>query len=100
MERVRAALGENWPQRWSARVGRLPHFVSDPASNAIAYAQLIETGLRLESLAGTLRRRKLTSTSGCSLRWPRWLIPSGFRRVRDTNCGGRDHAPGRRYGHS
>lgn len=60
MEQVRAALGDGWPQRWHARFGRLPAFVSDPASNAFAYAQLIETGLRLESLAGTLRLTGLT----------------------------------------
>src|SRR5215471_15969708 len=60
MDQVRAALGESWPQRWHARLGRLPPFVRDPASNALAYAQLIETGLRLETLAGTLRLRRLT----------------------------------------
>jgi hypothetical protein len=60
MERVRAALGEDWPQRWRASFRRLPPFVGDPASNAFAYAQLIETGLRLESLAGTLRLKRLT----------------------------------------
>lgn len=60
MERVRAALGEDWPQRWHARFGRRPQFISDAASNALAYAQLIETGLRLESLAGTLRLTRLT----------------------------------------
>jgi hypothetical protein len=59
MERVRAALGETWLQRWFARVGSLPAFVGDPASNAIAYAQLVETGLRLESLTGTLRLKRL-----------------------------------------
>ena len=61
MERVRAALGETWPQRWYARFGNLPPFVSDPASDAIAYAQLLETGLRLEGLAGTLRLKRLTN---------------------------------------
>jgi hypothetical protein len=59
MERVRAALGETWPRRWYARFGSLPAFVSDPASNAIAYAHLVETGLRLEGLTGTLRLRRL-----------------------------------------
>ena len=60
MDQVRAALGGGWPQRWHAHLGRLPPFVSDPASNALAYAQLIETGLRLDSLAGPLRLRRLT----------------------------------------
>jgi hypothetical protein len=38
----------------------LPAFVLDPASNAYAYAQLVQTGLRLHSLAGTMRLRSLT----------------------------------------
>jgi len=60
MERVRAAIGEDRLRRWHARFGRLPQFISDPATDAFAYAQLIETGLRLEYLAGTLRLRRLT----------------------------------------
>jgi hypothetical protein len=60
MERVRSALGEDWPRRWHDRAGTLPGFVLDPASNACAYAQLLETGLRLHSLAGVLRLRRLT----------------------------------------
>src|SRR5579864_8215420 len=55
MGQVRKALGERWPQQWSARFGTLPAFVRDPASDAFAYAQLLETGLRLHSLAGALR---------------------------------------------
>ncbi len=55
MAQVRAALGENWPRRWFARYDALPAFVRDPASDAFAYSQLVETGLRLHSLAGTLR---------------------------------------------
>ena len=61
MDRVRAALGETRPQRWHARHGRLPQFVADAANNALAYAQLVETGLRLERLAGTLRLKSLTN---------------------------------------
>jgi hypothetical protein len=61
MERVRAALGETWPQRWYARHGLIPQFVGDAANNALAYTQLLETGLRLESLAGTLRLKRLTN---------------------------------------
>jgi hypothetical protein len=60
LDRVRAALGETWPERWHARFGRLPQFVGDPANNALAYAELVETGLRLERLAGTLRLKRLT----------------------------------------
>lgn len=61
MERVRAALGDTWPQRWHARYGRLPQFVGDAGNNALAYVQLVETGLRLERLAGTLRLKRLTN---------------------------------------
>ncbi len=60
IEQVRAALGESWPQRWYARFGSLPAFLRDAASNAFAYAQLIETGLRLNALAGTMRLPRLT----------------------------------------
>jgi hypothetical protein len=73
MERVRAALGEDWPQRWYARFGSLPPFVSDAAGNAIAYAQLVETGPRLESLAGTLRLRRLTNEWSSQLEETRLL---------------------------
>lgn len=59
MERVRAALGETWPQRWHQRFGHLPAFLSDPANNALAYAQLVEAGLRLDRLASMLRVRRL-----------------------------------------
>ncbi len=55
MAQVRKALGERWPQRWLARYGTLPAFAWDPASDAFAYAQLVETGLRLHALDGTLR---------------------------------------------
>jgi hypothetical protein len=55
MAQVRKALGEHWPRRWLARYGTLPAFAQDPASDAFAYAQLVETGLRLHSLDGTLR---------------------------------------------
>jgi len=75
MERVRAALGETWPRRWHTRAGSLPVFVSDPASNAIAYAHLLETGLRLESLTGTLRLRKLTE------QWSQHLEEIGLRHT-------------------
>jgi hypothetical protein len=60
MELVRSALGEDWPRHWHERVGLLPAFVLDPASNAYSCAQLLETGLRLHSLAGTMRLRSLT----------------------------------------
>jgi hypothetical protein len=60
MQRVREALGEDWPQRWHARCGCLPAFISDPATDALAYAELIETGLRLDRLSGTLRLTRLT----------------------------------------
>lgn len=60
MGHVRSALGENWPRRWLGRCGQLPGFVSDPASDAYAYVQLVETGLRLHSLAGTMRLRSVT----------------------------------------
>lgn len=69
MEQLRSALGEDWPQRWHKRAGLLPAFVFDPATNAHAYAQLVETGLRLSSLAGTLRLRSLTNE------WSRQLEP-------------------------
>jgi len=59
MGQVRKALGEGWPQRWSVRLGTLPAFAQDPASDAFAFAQLLETGLRLHSLAGTLRLRSV-----------------------------------------
>src|ERR1700679_3245934 len=55
MVQVRKALGERWPGRWFARYGTLPAFVRDPASDAFAYVQLVETGLRLHSLDSTLR---------------------------------------------
>ncbi len=55
MAQVRKTLGEGWPQRWLERHGTLPAFAQDPASDAFAYAQLAETGLRLHSLDGTLR---------------------------------------------
>jgi hypothetical protein len=55
MAQVRKALGERWPQRWLARYGTLPAFAWDPASDAFAYAQLVETGLRLHALDGALR---------------------------------------------
>lgn len=55
MVQVRKALGERWPGRWFARYGALPAFVRDPASDAFAHAQLVETGLRLHSLESTLR---------------------------------------------
>jgi hypothetical protein len=76
MERARAALGETWPRRWYARFGSLPAFVSDPASNAIAYAQLVETGLRLEGLTGTLRLRRLCKE------WSRHLEQIGLLHTR------------------
>jgi hypothetical protein len=76
MERVRAALGETWPRRWYARFGSLPALVSDPASNAFAYAQLVETGLRLESLTGTLRLRRLCKE------WSRHLEHIGLLHTR------------------
>ena len=60
MDQIRAALGETWPERWHGRFGWLPPFVGDPANNAIAYAQLVEAGLRLDRLAGTLRLKRLT----------------------------------------
>ena len=60
MQRVRETLGEDWPQRWHARLGCLPAFIRDPATDALAYAELIETGLRLDRLAGTLRLTRLT----------------------------------------
>jgi hypothetical protein len=60
MDRVRTALGEAWPRRWHKSFKSLPQFVSDPDRNALAYAQLVETGLRLEYLAGTLRLKRLT----------------------------------------
>lgn len=55
MAQVRKALGERWPRRRLARYGTLPAFARDPASDAFAYAQLVETGLRLHSLDGALR---------------------------------------------
>lgn len=61
MAQVRAALGERWPRRWLARYGTLPAFARDPASDAFAYAQLVETGLRLHSLAGTLHLPRVAS---------------------------------------
>ncbi|HEX9537990.1 MAG TPA: hypothetical protein VGA04_07435 [Streptosporangiaceae bacterium] len=60
VEQIRDALGEDWPQRWHARFGALPPFLERASSDAFGYAQLIETGLRLNSLAGTLRLRRLT----------------------------------------
>jgi hypothetical protein len=60
MEQVRSALGESWPRRWFDRHGLLPAFIGDPASDAYAYVQLVETGLRLNSLVGTTRLRSLT----------------------------------------
>lgn len=69
MEQVRSALGEDWPRRWHDRVGLLPGFVLDPASHAFAYTQLLETGLRLHSLAGVLRLPRLTRE------WSRQLEP-------------------------
>ena len=84
MDRVRAALGETWPQRWHARHGRLPQFVADAANNALAYAQLVETGLRLERLAGTLRLKSLTNE------WSR--DPQEIRLL--LALGGDDHVRG------
>lgn len=55
MVQVRKALGERWPGRWFARYGALPAFIRDPANDAFAYVQLVETGLRLHSLESTLR---------------------------------------------
>lgn len=55
MAQIRKALGEDWPRRWLARYGTLPVFARDPATDAFACAQLVETGLRLHSLGGTLR---------------------------------------------
>lgn len=55
MAQVRTALGEGWPQRMFKRHGSLPAFVRDPANDAFAYAQLVETGMRLHSLDGTVR---------------------------------------------
>jgi hypothetical protein len=75
MTQVRAALGESWPQRWFARYGALPSFVGDPASDAFAYSQLVETGLRLHSLAGTLRLPSVVN------QWSRQLEDIGMRHV-------------------
>src|SRR5215831_10653075 len=60
MEQLRSALGESWPRRWHQRNGLLPAFVRDPANDAYAYVRLVETGLRLHSLAGTMRFRRFT----------------------------------------
>jgi hypothetical protein len=60
VEQIRDALGDDWPQRWHARSGGLPAFLGHASSDAFAYAQLIETGLQLSSLAGTLRLRRVT----------------------------------------
>lgn len=54
---MRATLGEDWPGRWYAPCGTMPPFIGDPATNALAYRQLVETSLRLDDLAGTLRLR-------------------------------------------
>lgn len=60
VEQIRGALGEDWPRRWHARFGSLPAFLGDASSNAFAYGQLIETGLRLSSLGSMLRLRRVT----------------------------------------
>jgi hypothetical protein len=72
---VRSALGEDWPRRWHERHGHLPAFVLDPATSASAYAQLVETWLRLHSLAGTLRLGRLTRE------WSRHLEPIQMRHT-------------------
>ena len=60
IRRVEHALGDDWPQRWYARFGDLPAFVGRPGSDAAAYAQLVETALRLDTVADVLRFRRLT----------------------------------------
>jgi hypothetical protein len=75
MGQVRTALGERWPRQWSARFGTLPAFVRDPASDAFAYAQLLETGLRLHNLAGALRLRSVVR------QWSRHLDVIGMRHA-------------------
>ena len=58
--RVREALGEDWPQRWYARFGDLPAYLHHPGSDAVAYAQLVATGLRLSAVGDVPRLRRLT----------------------------------------
>lgn len=60
IERVRHVLGEDWPRRWCARFGTLPAFLGWPSSDAAAYAHLIETGLRVNTVAEVPRFRRLT----------------------------------------
>jgi hypothetical protein len=72
LEQIRDALGEEWPRRWHARHGGLPAFLERASTDALAYAQLIETGLRLSSLAGTLRLRRVTREWSRHLEGIRW----------------------------
>ncbi len=76
MERVREVLGEDWLRRWVTRHGRLPTFLADPSTDAVAYAELVEIGLRLASLADVVRLRRLTKE------WSRHLEEIRTRHVR------------------
>lgn len=58
--RVRGVLGDRWLRRWQGRFGRPPFFIRDVATDAVAYSQLIEVGLRLYELAGVPGIRKIT----------------------------------------
>lgn len=86
MEQARSALGESWPRRWHKRLGLLPAFVRDPANNAYAYAQLVETGLRLHGLAGTMRLRSLTKEWASHLEPIRMLHTSMQLEVASLAC--------------
>jgi hypothetical protein len=59
LEKLREALGEDWPQRWYDKNDALPAFLQHPATDALAYAELVETALRLDALSGVLRVRRL-----------------------------------------
>ncbi|MGW1917628.1 hypothetical protein ACWCQS_45015 [Streptomyces sp. NPDC002076] len=69
LERIRTALGEDWPQRWHSQNGSLPPFLRDASTHAFAYAQLIETALRLHVLPDVLRFKRLLKD------WRRHLEP-------------------------
>lgn len=75
IDRVRHVLGENWPERWYARFGALPAFLDRPGSDAAAYAQLVETGLRVGTVAEVLRFPRLVRD------WSRDLQPTRMRHV-------------------
>lgn len=67
---------EDWPRRWHERAGLWAAFVLDPARNPYAYAQLVETELRLHSLAATMRLRSLTKELSRQLELIRMLHTS------------------------